>query len=146
MLTVEVFRPYHVQLLMAQGVQPAQTRQVSQVPANWASVAHVPGPALTARAGDRLLLCGGIMPVGPKMGVLWAVLSEAASAHMLALHRATLRFIAIAPPRRLEATVEKGFPQGCRWLELMGFRFEGEMACYGLDDETHLRFAKIRAD
>lgn len=142
-MIVEPFRPYHIELLIAQGVQGSQLRQVSHVPAGYASLARIPGPALTARDGERIVLCGGILPIGPKMGVLWAVLSETAGAHMLWLHRATQRFIAINPPRRLEASVEKGFPQGCRWLELMGFAFEGEMRAYGLDGETHLRFARV---
>jgi len=143
-LTVEICRPYHLELLRAQGVQEAQAHQISHVPAGWASLNRIPGSALTARVGDTILLCGGVLPVGPKMGVLWAVLAAQAGAHILALHRATIRFISIDPPRRLEATVEKGFPQGCRWLELMGFHFEGEMACYGDHGETHLRYAKIR--
>jgi hypothetical protein len=140
---VEQFKPYHIELLMAQGVQEGQVRQVSHVPVGWASVGTMLGSALTARDGDRILLCGGVMPVRPKIGVLWAVLSAEAGSHMLWLHRATQRFISIAPPRRLEATVEKGFPQGCRWLELLGFEFESERRCYGLDDETHLAYVKI---
>lgn len=142
-MIVEPFQPYHIELLIAQGVQKEQLRQVSHVPASYASLKRLPGPALTAREGERIVLCGGVMPVGPTMGVLWAVLSEEAGKHMLWLHRATQRFIAIHPPRRLEATVEKGFPQGCRWLELLGFRYEGEMPAYGFDGETHLRFGKV---
>jgi hypothetical protein len=140
---VEPFRPFHVELLKAQGVQGAQARQISHVPIGWSSVTRIAGSALTARDGDRIILCGGVVPMGPKIGVLWAVLSAEAGSHMLWLHRATQRFISIAPPRRLEASVEKGFPQGCRWLELLGFNFEGEMAAYGLDGETHLRYARI---
>ena len=143
-MIVEPFKPYHIQLLAAQGVQASQLRQVSHVPASYASLARVPGPALTARDGERIVLCGGVVPMGPTMGVLWAVLSEAAGAYMVRLHRGTERFLAINPPRRLEATVEKGFPQGCRWLELLGFTYEGEMPAYGLDGETHLRFGKVR--
>jgi hypothetical protein len=141
---VETFKPFHIELLKAQGVQQSQVRQVSYVPAGWANLARIPGPALTARLGDSILLCGGILPVGPKMGILWALLSAQAGAHLLTLHRATQRFIAIDPPKRLEATVEKGFPQGCRWLELLGFRFEGEREAYGLDGETHMAYVKIR--
>ena len=143
-MIVEPFRPYHIELLMAQGVQEGQLRQVSQVPAGWGSVGTIPGSALTAMDGERILLCGGVMPtMRPKIGVLWAVLSAEAGSHMLWLHRATQRFISIAPPRRLEATVEKGFPQGCRWLELLGFEFEGPLRSYGLDGEDHVRYARI---
>jgi hypothetical protein len=145
-MTVEPFQPYHLQVLIAQGVQPSQigqVRQVSQVPAGYASVGRMPGTAMTARCGDQIVCCGGVFPFG-NIGVLWAVLSNCAGGHMLWIHRATQRFLEFSTQRRLEASVEKGFPQGCRWLELLGFKYEGEMEAYGLDGETHLRYARIR--
>lgn len=141
-MIVEPFRPLHIHLLIAQGVQPAQSRQVSHVPATYASVERPPGLAMTVKSGDRIILCGGIIPTAPKVGLLWAVLSPDAGKHMLWLHRATQRFLGIEPLRRVEATVEEGFPAGCRWLQLLGFEFEGVMKAYGDDGENHLRYAR----
>jgi hypothetical protein len=141
-MRVEPFRPVHLQLLIAQGVQPSQARQVSHVPASYASVEKPPGPAMTALEGDRIVLCGGIIPTRPNVGTLWAVLSEHAGEHMVWLHRATHRFIGLQEWQRLEATVERGFPQGCRWLRLLGFKYEGTMLKYGLNGETHIRFGR----
>ena len=141
-MRVEPYRPVHLQLLIAQGVQPSQARQVSHVPASYASVEKPPGPAMTAIAGDRIILVGGIIPTAPKIGVLWAVLSEAAGSHMVWLHRATKRFLTLQEWQRIEATVEEGFPAGCRWLELLGFKHEGPMPKYGLNGETHIRFGR----
>lgn len=145
-MIVEPFRCFHLQLLIAQGVQSSQIQQVSHVPASYASVDRPPGISMTARDGDRIVLCGGILPTAPGMGVLWAVLSAKAGGHMVWLHRATRRFLEIEPLRRLEATVEEGFPQGCRWLELLGFKHEGPMPGYGLNGETHIRYGKVRKD
>lgn len=36
----------------------------------------------------------------------------------------------------------QGFGQGCRWVTLLGFNFEGELKNYGLKGETYLRFAR----
>jgi hypothetical protein len=141
-MRVEPFRPVHLQLLIAQGVQAAQARQVSHVPASYASVEQPPGLAMTAIEGERIVLCGGIIPQRPGVGTLWAVLSEHAGEHMVWLHRATRRFMSLQEWQRLEATVEKGFPQGCRWLRLLGFKYEGPMPKYGLNGETHVRFGK----
>lgn len=143
-MIVEPFRTYHIKLLMAQGVQSSQVQQVSHVPATYASVERPPGLAMTARDGDRIVLCGGIIPTAVHMGLLWAVLSADAGKHMAWLHRATQRFLDIESRRRIEATVEEGFPAGCRWLELLGFKFEGRMPAYGEDGETHLRYGKVR--
>ena len=143
-LEVVPFRPYHLDLIRAQGVQPSQERTLSHVPASYAKVARPPGPALTVFEGDRVILAGGILTVDQRLGQLWAVLAANAGSHMLSLHRGVLRFIECAHVRRLEATVEKGFTPGCRWVELLGFRYEGEMPGYGEEGETHLRYGRVR--
>jgi len=136
---VEAFRAFHIDLLIAQGVQGAQLGEISTVPRTYATF----GPALSAFDGETILLCGGILQVHSQSGVLWALLSESAGAHMLALHKGTLRFLANHPLRRLEATVQQGFQMGPRWLKLLGFSPEGEMKAFGLNGETYLRFARI---
>lgn len=143
-IAVEPFRNFHLDLLRAQGVQEAQVREVSHVPGGYASLARAPGPALTARDGDRIIACGGILVHGDGLGTLWAVLAGSASGHLLFLHRATIRFMDTEPLRRLEATVQEGFQAGCRWLDLLGFHYEGPMLGYGLDGATHLRYARVR--
>jgi hypothetical protein len=140
-MIIEPFKPVHVHLLKAQGVQGAQLREVSLVPLSYDSVP--PGPALTARQGDRILICGGIVKQTPTRGECWALLSPEAGRHMLELTRAVKRFIEMHPWRRLEATVEEEFGAGCRWVELLGFGFESRLPQYGLDGETHLRYARI---
>jgi hypothetical protein len=136
------FRPFHVDLIRAQGVQAAQLRAVSHVPASYASVEQPHGPAVSAFDGDRVLLCGGIQTYGSGRGIVWAILGEVAGRHMTALHYAAKRFLTMDRYRRLECTVEEGFAAGCRWVELLGFRFEGKMPMYGDDGETHLRFGR----
>lgn len=140
-MRVERFRPYHLHLLRAQGVQSVQARELSHVPADCESVDPA-GVALTALNGDRVLLCGGIIPARPQVGTLWALLSADAGRHMVWLHRATRRVLTLEHWERIEATVEEGFPEGCRWLRLLGFKLEGAMPKYGLNGETHLRFGK----
>lgn len=142
-MIIEPFRPVHLDVLRAQGVQAAQAREVSHVPASYASVSRAPGTAVTARMGDRILLCGGVTTVDAERGVLWALLSVSASAHLVRLHRGVERFLSVQRPRRLEATVEEGFGPGCRWLELLGFEYEGRMRGYGMNGETHLRYARV---
>lgn len=140
MIQVVPFRPYHIELLRAQGVQQAQLREVSNVPGTYETVAR--GPALTAFEGEHVILCGGIAILAPARGVCWALLSERAARHMVFLHYAVKRFISVSHWERLEASVEENFAQGCRWLELLGFSFEGRMPKYGLDGATHLRYGK----
>lgn len=144
-VSVEPYRPYHLQLMIAQGdVQDAQRGDLSYVPANLARVFRVPGQAMAVLKGERVLLCGGIIPEGPTSGLMWAVIAKSAGRHMLFLHRGVQRFIDAQGLRRVEATVEKGFGEGCRWLALMGFEYEGDMRAYGVDGKDHERWARVR--
>jgi len=140
-MRVEPFEPWHLELIAAQGVQGAQLHEVSIVPVQYAKFLRPAGPAVTAFHVDHIVMCGGIIE-SLGIGTAWAVLASDAGRHMLWLHRATERFLEMQHLRRIEATVEKGFSAGCRWAELLGFRLEGEMAAYGPNRETHLRYGR----
>lgn len=142
-MIVEPFQPYHIDLLRAQGVQAAQLREVSIVSGAYALNAAPIGPAVTARDGDHILICGGLRIDAPKRATCWALMAADAGKHITALHRAVQRFISLDEWIRLEATVEEGFTPGCRWVELLGFQFEGRMLKYGPSGETHLRYARV---
>lgn len=142
--SIEPFRTVHLDILMVEGVQGAQVRQVSHVPSGYATLVPPPGTALTVRAFDRIVFCGGAIELTHRSGLMWAVLSPLAREHMLRLHRATGRYIDTLRYERLEATVEKGFDAGCRWLTLLGFALEGESPGYGDQGETHLRYGRVR--
>lgn len=142
---VEPYRPYHLELMIAQGdVQEHQRADLSYVPANLARVFRLPGQSMAVLDHGRVLLCGGIIPEGPRSGLMWAVLSKRAGRHMVFLHRGVLRFIEMQALTRVEATVEKGFGQGCRWLKVLGFQYEGDMRAYGVDGKDHERWARVR--
>jgi hypothetical protein len=145
MLTVVPWHPWHIELMKAQGgAQAAQAAELAAVPPGFSELAAPPGPALSVFDGEFLLMCGGIVYQGPGRGALWSLVGDRARPHMNYLHYAAKRFIGMDHWRRLEATCEEGFPQGCRWLKLLGFEFEGLMRAYGLNGETHRRYARIR--
>ena len=98
---------------------------------------------MAAFVDDRVLLCGGVATFG-QHGILWGLLAFDAGRHMVRLHRGVERFLAIQRVRRIEATVEDGWPVGCRWLEMLGFEREGAMRGYGENGETHIRFGRVR--
>lgn len=141
-MIVEPFKSYHLDLLRAQGVQGAQLAEVSLVPVTYASVLEPKGPALTVFDRDQIVLCGGILEQAPGRGECWALMAADAGKHMRWLHYAVKRFLAIQHWQRLEASVEESFGEGCRWVELLGFEYEGKMKGYGLNGETHLRYAR----
>jgi hypothetical protein len=141
-MIVRPFELNHIDLMRSQGIQETQVREVSIVPGLYESLQKPTGPSVSAFDGDRVILCGGIVEQSKGHGACWALLSSKASPHMNWLHYATKRFLSMQDWMRLEATVEEGFSEGCRWVELLGFKFEGKMLKYGLNGETHLRYAR----
>jgi hypothetical protein len=140
-IDVVPYRPVHNYLIR---VQDAQLAEVSLVPEGYASLYSPVGPAMTALDGSTVLLCGGIVPLLPGTGVIWALVARDAGPRMLALTRGIQRFLETQKLRRIEATTAEGFRSGCRWLEMLGFEFEGRMRGYGPAGETHLRYALVR--
>lgn len=92
------------------------------------------GNCLTARdAAGTILLCGGAVQTHHDYATLWSALSPEAGRHMLAITRATRRFIALLPHRRVDSIVNSGFVAGHRWMQLLGFKREAVLADYFAD-------------
>lgn len=134
--------PYQAEHARAIDAQASQVHGLTLVNGCYLHNLSVMGPAYTARTGERILGCAGIIDSGMGTGLLWALASKDSGAHFVALIRAVRRLISLHPLRRLEATVELGFRPGCRALELLGFTCEGLMKKYGPDGKHHLRYAK----
>lgn len=111
------------------------------MPGSFATLPAPQGLAVTAFDGSRVIICGGIREDMPKRGTCWALMAADSGDHMLFLHRAVCRFMRLKSWDRLEATVAADFKPACRWVELLGFQFEGRMKRYGLNGEDHLRYA-----
>lgn len=138
-MIVERFKPEHLELMR---VQAAQRQDVVFLSAMLREAFGI-FPAFTGFVGEEPIACAGILPGLFGMGEMWAFLSERAGPHMLALTRAGERLIALYPFRRLETDVPVNFSPGCRWLELLGFEWEGPMRKYGLDGSDHYRYARV---
>ena len=88
------------------------------------------------------MACGGVAVTGPGIGTLWAFVAQDAGPSLIGLDRHTRRLMEAANLRRIEATSEVNFQQGCRWLQLLGFKSEGVMHKYGLNGEDHIRYSR----
>jgi hypothetical protein len=139
-MRIMAFEPWHIE---AMNVQASQ-RAVLGAPMLYLHNLAQSGPAYSAVAGSRLVVCGGCVLTGFGTGHLWAVLAE--NAPLLAVHRAGLRLLdmLMADLRRIESSTEAGFAPGCRWLTMLGFQSEGLMRAYGPAGEDHMRFARCR--
>ena len=115
--------PFKVEHLQQMDVQEAQRYLLPHV--NWDGVRQLENAwAKTVFDGERVLLCGGLVPLAGSRAVVWAYFSEAAGTRMLRLVRATRAFLTDAPFRRIEAFVDVDFWAGHRLVRLLGFELE----------------------
>jgi hypothetical protein len=137
-MTIIPFRPEHLSQIKV--VQEQQRRNLSYLTAEYLQVLAL-GPAISAVVDDRIIGCAGISAQFFGMGTLWGMIAQDAGPHFVRLHRAACRLLESTRLRRISASVEVDFQEGCRWLELLGFAREGRMAKYGLDGEDHYLYA-----
>ncbi len=78
----------------------------------------------TMRVEGRVVACTGVFEYWPGRGEVWAILDKDCKEEFLYIHKAAKRFFEVCPVNRIEATVELGFPEGHRWMRLLGFELE----------------------
>jgi hypothetical protein len=107
----------------------------------------IPGPGFTMIDGDGTPLgAGGLVPLWHGVAQGWIFASDGLRRHPVVLHRAVARGLAMAEAglglHRIQITVHENFAASRRWVERLGFRFEGRMPGYGPNRDTYLRYAR----
>lgn len=136
------FQPDHLARLEVQPDQAEAVGAMSQQ--GYGQFLADAGPAFTGVDGDRIVICAGLVPLWPGRSSLWALLSVHAAKFMLAIHRATLRFLATRTDRRIEATCATGFKEAHRWLEMLGFTREGTLRGFTPEGFDHDMYSRVR--
>lgn len=101
------------------------------------------GPAYTAFAGGRPLVCAGVLEQWTGRANAWAVVGSFARDHMLPITRAVRDFLDSQDYARIDTCVRAGFHPGLRWARLLGFADEGVMRRWMYGDDFHM-FARVR--
>lgn len=97
---------------------------------------------------DRPIAVVGIEPLWQGVGKAWTYLTLESLAHKIGITRSMLRLLEFIERdeemHRIEATVEKSNTTAVRWIQYLGFDYEGDMSNYGLGGVgTFSRFARL---
>lgn len=111
------FRPVHLARMRAQIAQRDELEHPEAMTGAF-------GYAWTALDDGEPMACAGVVEVWQGRAYAWALLSEHAGRHMLALTREIRFRLARLPFRRVEMAVDAGFDAGARWARMLGFRLE----------------------
>jgi RimJ/RimL family protein N-acetyltransferase len=141
-MRVETFQPAHLQRLQLQPNQPDE-----------GGVILGPGYGEMLLEGDAftvfddagtVLGCLGVYPLWPGRGYAWALLAHDAGRVLLPLTRAVRWYLGRAEFHRIEAHVDPRFANGRRWVERLGFAYEGLMRKCTPAGADQLLFARVR--
>ncbi|HBM3275559.1 MULTISPECIES: hypothetical protein [Klebsiella] len=83
------------------------------------------GNCFTGVHEGKVVAIGGIIPVCPGRGFLHLIVSEGIPHQWIKLFRAARRLIDAVQDDYIRLETLSGFEEADRWLELLGFEFEG---------------------
>lgn len=139
MIQIVPFEPEHADAMdvqIAQRMTPEERQQ---------AMGESFGDAWTAMVDGEPVACAGLVPVWFGRAYAWALLSERAGAHMVAITRAVRRALDMGEFRRVEMAVRAGFAEGERWARLLGFSRETPepMRAYLPNGQDAYLYAKV---
>ncbi len=140
------FRPFRAGHLRYVTPQAAQKDELEAI--RVAGLAEMlEGPyALSGWRDGRCIGAAGLQQVFAHRAACWMLLSEEAEDHMVAITRKVRRVVALSPYRRVELTVDTGFPNGHKFAELLGFKRETDepLQAYGPAGNAEHMYALIK--
>lgn len=128
--------PFQAEHALKIRLQPHQINAITDLPLIYLYALKAGSCAFTAIHNDEVIACGGITYQDP---TLWGYISKDSGRCFIALHRIVKRLLG-CQLRPVTAMVQTGFNNGCRWLELLGFTYDGIAKQYGLHGEDHIRY------
>lgn len=102
------------------------------------------GLAWVAEIEGQIIAIAGLMPEWENRATAWAYISKDAGRHFVRIHKAVSRFLEQSDYRRIEATIDVGFDAGVKWIEMLGFEYEGYLRAYRPDGADMLLYARVR--
>lgn len=104
------------------------------------------GYAFCAIENGKPIAAAGVIMTQPHIGLSWSLLTDDLSPrNMVSVHRAVKKFIDVSPISRIETHVRADAPSSARrWVEMLGFEYEGRMRGYSQDGVDCLLYARLK--
>jgi hypothetical protein len=106
------------------------------------------GPAVTLVVDGRKIGCGGVAFPWNGMGEAWACFDVDIARYPLSAVKLSRRFLndvfVSCDMRRMQAMVRADAPRHCRFVEHLGFSFEGLLRAFDEDGHDYMMYARIR--
>jgi hypothetical protein len=105
------------------------------------------GPCWTGMDANGFIYgCMGFWEFWPGRAIAWALFHQNVGKRLLTVHKAVQRHINESKYHRIEVTIDPTFEESVRWVETLGFTFEGRLNQYTPDKRDMDMYALIRDD
>lgn len=131
MIEIVPFRPEHLAAIRLQGVQASAQYQCTE--AFGREIAANVGLARTALVDGKPIACAGLTELWPHRAYAWAYLGEGWERHTKTVMRAVLAALRACRWRRVEAAIDIRYSAGKRWVQRLGFEYEGTHRAFTSD-------------
>tara|TARA_B100000686_G_C16081772_1_gene614271 strand:- start:97 stop:537 length:441 start_codon:yes stop_codon:yes gene_type:complete len=105
------------------------------------------GPSYTALLDNNVVAIAGVQIMFPGVGEGWVFGTELIYAHKFFFAKSVKRMLGQIMNdyglHRVQAVPLKTFEPGCRFLEWLGFKYEGELLKYGPAKQNCLMYGRI---
>jgi hypothetical protein len=118
------FIPAHLDQII---LQPSQVGMRKYFTAQYAKdlSQHISFTAVDV--SEKILGCAGLIEEDPRRAYAWVLLSPDLGRKLIPFHKKIEAMLALSPYDRIETVVDSTFSQGLRWMELLGFTYEGHL-------------------
>lgn len=136
------FKKEHFSNLMLQDMQVAMGPILAD-PAYGEALEKQP-IAFTAIEGDKVYACGGLVEEWQGVARAWMLITGQMDGKFIRVHRAVKSGLdKYTGFHRIEMSVAKGFTEGCRWAEMLGFKYEGLARKYTAGGHDCHKYARV---
>lgn len=138
----------HIDLLTDPALEPGLRDTLSRIPMYWEALVAC-NTSFAGFDGDDFLGCAGYVSPWPGVAEVWVwVLPGTAEKHPKSLHKIVRNAIAHMEQNvgiyRISCEVRSDSPVAIRWVERLGFSYEGTLKRRGPDGSDSMLYAKVR--
>ena len=110
----------------------------------YASVLTECGPAYALVADKEVWGCSGLCELEPQRAIAWALVHENIGLRFFQFHKGVMAFLDGCKYQRVELATQEGFSKAERWVEMLGFKWEGCMEKYFPDGSMGNLYARVK--
>lgn len=104
--------------------------------------------AWTLEHNNEIIGSAGFVMYWPGVAEGWAIITDLIFKYPYTAHKLFKKMIAGIEKQyeihRLQTLCLENFERSQRWLERLGFKYEGKMEKFGPNGETYLRYARVK--